>query len=152
MTKLLVLALVLFASACCCAQTSTPTTNDGNRLLSDCSSVIKLADDNFKKGPESSSYPSGWCFGFVNGFLEGFDASTLAASKTYAEYLESRTSYICIPEEATIGQDIRVIIKWLNEHPERLHEDAGALIFIALKTAFPCAPKHAGMKTQVPNH
>ena len=33
-----------------------------------------------------------------------------------------------------------MIHNWLEDHPERLHENAGLLIIEVLQDAFPCSP------------
>lgn len=45
---------------------------------------------------------------------------------------------ICLPGEATFDQLLLVVSKFLDDHPERLHEGAGWLGFDALRDAFPC--------------
>ena len=45
----------------------------------------------------------------------------------------------CMPTEGfSIAQARRVVIQWLEAHPQRLHEEARILIFHALADAFPC--------------
>ncbi len=45
----------------------------------------------------------------------------------------------CVPDEGiSIGQAKDIVVKWLNEHPERLKEEARILVLYALKEAFPC--------------
>jgi hypothetical protein len=45
----------------------------------------------------------------------------------------------CLPiEGVTAGQAIRIVTKYLNAHPERLHRDAHILVVEALREAFPC--------------
>lgn len=45
----------------------------------------------------------------------------------------------CIPNEVTNGQIRRVIVKFLKENPEMLHEHGTFLILLALQKAFPCS-------------
>jgi Rap1a immunity proteins len=42
------------------------------------------------------------------------------------------------PDGVTTGQVEKVTIKWLNEHPEKLHLNASGLVAFALSEAFPC--------------
>lgn len=62
-----------------------------------------------------------------------------------AQELAVPLSMICIPQEASsVGQLARVVVKWLRDHPERLHEDKTILTLEAFRDAFPCeagAPK-----------
>lgn len=45
----------------------------------------------------------------------------------------------CVPaNKITGGQVARVIVKYLKDHPERLHENETFLAIQALQAAFPC--------------
>jgi hypothetical protein len=52
--------------------------------------------------------------------------------------LNLKTNYICPPDQIHPIQIIRVVHKYLKDHPEDLHEYRGILVFRALKQAFPC--------------
>jgi hypothetical protein len=75
-----------------------------------------------------------YCLGFVNGIMQmSLDESVRVGSKTHAE------SLACSPQEGiTTGQAVRVVIKYLHDHPEQLHRDAHILVVEALRIAFPC--------------
>lgn len=45
---------------------------------------------------------------------------------------------ICIPEGVTGHQQISIVMKYLDQNPEKLHEPESKLIFLALAGAFPC--------------
>jgi hypothetical protein len=49
---------------------------------------------------------------------------------------------IC-PPRMNNDQLVRVVLKWLRDHPERLHEFASVGIFWSLATSFPCEPTDA---------
>lgn len=55
-----------------------------------------------------------------------------------AQALVFASRFICAPEGSRVGQDVRIIIRFLEEHPERLHESFLRLADEALKTAWPC--------------
>jgi hypothetical protein len=44
----------------------------------------------------------------------------------------------CPPKTATHGQKIRVVIRYLEQQPERLHEPFNGLVLEALSSAWPC--------------
>jgi hypothetical protein len=44
----------------------------------------------------------------------------------------------CPPKGSTGGQAVRVVIKYIDSRPERLHEDFLDLAAEALRTAWPC--------------
>jgi hypothetical protein len=47
-------------------------------------------------------------------------------------------SGICPPAGATSGQAVRVVVKYIDDRPERLHEKFYTLALEALRAAFPC--------------
>lgn len=44
----------------------------------------------------------------------------------------------CYPNGAIIAQRKAILIKFLNDHPEMLHQPAGAIYVTAMSQAFPC--------------
>ena len=52
--------------------------------------------------------------------------------------LNKQDSLYCLPEKATHGQTAKVVSKYLKNHPEKLHETAIGLVYLALRSAFPC--------------
>lgn len=44
----------------------------------------------------------------------------------------------CTPDSAPTSQYRQVVLKFLGEHPARLHEPAVKLVAAALRDAFPC--------------
>ena|SRR5215469_14594732 len=130
-------AFLLLTACCCWAQAS----NDGNRLLHNCGEALRAYDTNHVIN--ENTVEIGWCTGYVGGFTDGFDLRAEVESKTYAEYQTLHSMYICFPDHSTLEQDIRVLVKWLNDHPERLQENASTLVFSALRAAYPCTPKNA---------
>jgi Rap1a immunity proteins len=45
---------------------------------------------------------------------------------------------ICLPDQATIGQVIRVVVLHIDQRPERMHERFELLALEALRRAWPC--------------
>jgi len=140
------------------AQHANELPRDGNRLLDSCSVVVDVADNsaalaalNNEQFAEKMSKFS-WCAGYLQALqdassmtqvhlaiigamgvtLEGPDKQRMASF----EMLRGT----CFPEKAPILQLARVLVKWLREHPARLHESVYGLANDAFKEAFPCAP------------
>jgi hypothetical protein len=65
------------------------------------------------------------CLGYVSGFVSG--------------YLLGRNGDLCLPEDVTTGQLVRVFLKYLNDHPADLHLRASVLLRRALAGSYPCA-------------
>ena len=47
---------------------------------------------------------------------------------------------VCVPGKVTTGQMVLVVIKYIDERPQRLHERFSKLAYEALKAAWPCKP------------
>jgi hypothetical protein len=45
---------------------------------------------------------------------------------------------VCVPPSATPGQEVAVVVKYIDEHPEDMHLDFGLLSYEALLKAWPC--------------
>jgi len=44
----------------------------------------------------------------------------------------------CMPATVTNDQIVKIFIKYLDEHPEELHQPASLLLATSLRKAFPC--------------
>jgi hypothetical protein len=72
------------------------------------------------------------CLAYVRGFVDGMFMGTTVTKKFAGQY--------CPPKEGTDAIQARLIVeKYLREHPESLHVEAGLLVGTALLGAFPCA-------------
>lgn len=88
---------------------------NGSQLLQECKS--------------ESSTELGICSGYVLGVAD--------ASQTWSEWAEFDTA-TCKPKEGTAGQMSKVVVKYLEEYPEKLHLTASGAVIMALSKAFPC--------------
>ena len=105
----ILLALAMPASAQSGAQGSA------NEMLSGCKGLI-----GDKTPPLREALRQGRCAGYVAGLV-------------YA-----RSVFLCVPEGATPEQGVRVVIKYIEARPERMHEPFGKLALEALEEAWPC--------------
>jgi hypothetical protein len=67
------------------------------------------------------------------GFCLGFTEAIITLGDGLAE-----PGRFCHPNGVTIGQAYRVLLKYLDEHPERTNERAVLLALLAFKEAWPC--------------
>jgi hypothetical protein len=88
---------------------------DGNDLLEDCSAVNE----------QSANFSSGVCNGYIAGISEMADTIL-------------NPGFICPSDNITARQLVRIVIKYLNDHPEQLHERKPKVVLRALVEAFPC--------------
>ena len=49
----------------------------------------------------------------------------------------------CVPPEVVLTLDIRIVLKYIKQNPEKAHLPSAALVVAALKTAFPCSTSQA---------
>jgi hypothetical protein len=75
---------------------------------------------------DKGSFNMGTCLGFIHGILQ-------------SQQRDER--YFCAPNGITIGQARAIIIKYLNDNPDRRHYQFAALANMALARVFPCPLK-----------
>ena len=80
--------------------------------------------------------------GYIQGLLDSYAVFSAR---------DSSLKIYCMPEQGVSSAQARIlIVKWLKEHPERLHEQARLLVFHALAEAFPCPNPSTDQKTGQP--
>ena len=124
----MVLVLVILSNVMTVQGEDTTTHYDGNELLRSCKALLAVLENRHRD--TDGSFDSGWCLGFIHG-----NGATLDFAQGY--YGKNDSPY-CIPDGVTNGQVAHVIVKYLEDHPERLHESDIGLVFHALRAAFPC--------------
>jgi hypothetical protein len=67
--------------------------------------------------------------------LESFDSGRCAG---VVEGLLYAASDICLPPNVVSAQSIRVVVKYIDDRPQRQHENFKALALEALRAAWPC--------------
>lgn len=73
------------------------------------------------------------CFGYVVGYAEGATMGALAVNGGSIVNMA-----FCTPDTVTTDQMVRVIVRYLQQHPEQLHLSSAIGAEAALKEAFPC--------------
>jgi hypothetical protein len=106
----------------------------GNDLLPRCQAAINQADG--KMDSKTVNVPMlmdvSSCLVYIEGFIDGLHVR---------DTVEGNPPTLCFPPEgATGGQMVRVVTKWLLDHPARLHEPSWGLIFLAFQESFLCTP------------
>jgi hypothetical protein len=69
--------------------------------------------------PGELYFDVGYCAGLIDGLVFG-------------------NSDVCPPADATHEQGLRVVVKYIDDRPARLHEEFYKLALEALRAAFPC--------------
>ena len=112
---------------------------DGNMLLSRCKIHIKGMDNGPRSLSQDEQVLAAYCIGYVTGVFD--DHFWLQLSDTSPL---DPTKYYCIPSGVSFNQMVRAVVKWLEDHPARLHEPAVLLIITSFKENFPCRQTNYG--------
>ena len=103
-----------------------PAHADGKSLLARCEQAERLLYEQKIDDPVNA----GFCLGYIGAVRSALQIlnSELAPGKR-----------ACLPREGVdVGQAIRVAIRFLRDHPQRLPENEAALVIEALRAAYPC--------------
>jgi hypothetical protein len=97
----------------------------GNDILQDCAEYDTAK--NKQSGSVQEAYDTGSCFGYIAGAAD------------YARDVPVIPG-LCVklPRGATYNQIVAVVIKWLKDHPQELHQSGHFLVYRALFEAWPC--------------
>ncbi len=92
-----------------------------------CKTALRVIDANQETGPftKQDAYDQGYCQGLVSGV---------------ASYINSEDGADLTAPNPSISQLIRVVQKYMNDHPEELSKPATWLIRTSLIKAFPNKP------------
>jgi hypothetical protein len=99
----------------------------GAELLKQCKGAV-----NFRDSSGSTNFKVGQCLGYISGLTD-------TANYYYHNKKIRNAHAFCIPKEVTLGQEVMVVVKYLESHPEKRMEPRFTLVMTALTKAFPCA-------------
>lgn len=108
------------------ATSSSAVAMTGNELLQACKQVMQNTDVEFAS--------AGRCIGYLEGGRDGLSF----AMYILRQLKPGESSKYCVPNEVTNGQMARVVVKYLESNPARLHEQSLNLLLFAMIEAFPC--------------
>lgn len=108
-------------------------TATGIDLQKECQSAVEAY-----KSTEIISFRAAHCIGFITGVA--YTMSMWEATNN-DKHLSLESVPACIPEAATPEEYVKVVLHYLDEHPNRLHESEGLLVFFALHDGYPCPAK-----------
>lgn len=118
------------------AQAALP--EDGNELLSRCADVVEIVGETVNY-PEANAkaLTEVWQVAYCTAWI---DSSLIYLWSYGSFFLQTST---CFPTKenrlsVTSGQGVRILVKYLKDHPKRLHEHPTILTNDAFREAFPC--------------
>jgi hypothetical protein len=98
----------------------------GEEIQSKCKQIVE----------RTPSFSSGFCAGFVDGVIE--TQSMWEVWEAKGTIVRNPHLSFCLPEGATNDQIVKIFVKYLDDHPEELHEPASLLLVTSLRNVFPC--------------
>lgn len=78
------------------------------------------------------------CLGYISGVA--FSIS-MWEGVNKAKSLGTDTVPACLPGNGTSEEYVKVVLRYLDQNPNKLHEGYGLLVFFALRNAYPCPAK-----------
>ena len=90
----------------------------GNWLLGACELTLKTTDHD-SHANVSDAYRDGYCRGLTRG-------------------IGAASPFVCLPGEVAGEEEVRVVTKYLEDHPKELYLSGARLTERALSEAFPC--------------
>ena len=101
----------------------------GNEIQEGCQIGLNYTVNSARLISSVDAGKAGFCLGFTQAILSlgGGGGGGLAGPNRF-----------CLPDEATMGQAIHVLLKYLNERPELTHESSVKLSLHAFQAARPC--------------
>jgi len=119
MTKILGVCVFVFAALAVCTPKDATR---GEWLLTSCQLAVKATEDStpINKIAPLESFQVGYCDGLIHGIV-------------------GVSPRVCAGKYVTQQQAIRVVLKYLQDHPEELDQKGTTLAEKALAKAFPCS-------------
>lgn len=106
-------------------------------LLTSCKAALQMSNGTHSI---NDGVHAGMCSGYVAGALNGYEIATEIINAASRQCSSKCTGFLLpwnIPLEVKQNQIIRVVVKYLEDHPEQLHEPAAFNFVRALSSAFP---------------
>ena len=102
---------------------------DGNDLLESCHIIDRAMEQNATLS-SAEFVKGGQCLGLIEGVRNTI---------LYLNNIVPKNYKVCFPEGGIKNnQAIKIVEKYLREHPEDLNQDQTFLTMMAYKTAYPC--------------
>ncbi|RWO19069.1 Rap1a/Tai family immunity protein [Mesorhizobium sp.] len=106
---------------------------EGTQLLGACRELVGGLHSN-NQTKDGINVPNTFTSGLCMGSMEMLQALSQLRFQG-----ESRPALaLCVPTEVRTTQYARIVVKYLDAHPEELHQDGSYLAYMALNSAFPC--------------
>lgn len=110
---------------------------DGSQVLRACQQTMQHLDDQSGEPNSLASLDSGWCLGWITAVVEMNNLQEGMADKDHP--IRANMFHFCAPGSGlTAIQAVRIVVKYLKDHPKDLDHNGIGLTNLALMSAFPC--------------
>ena len=134
-TPAILVSLSLLALLAAAKPLRAENVTDGTHLLAGCQLALAGFDRPDNHVTPADALQTGVCIGFLEGVADAHRLDTLRSAE--AGRLLPRA--FCVPNSVTAPEEARILLAFLNAHPERLSEDGVGLVYAAYAEAWPCA-------------
>jgi len=131
--KRLIFAVLTLACALFVAVPARAARWTGNDLLEKCQVALNADEAGHGTKNAQETMAVGWCNGFIMGATEQAMMQFNPATGQ-----KNGPPIFCVPSSFNYGQELRLVVRWLNDHPESLHKSATYLVVQALQESYPC--------------
>lgn len=97
----------------------------GSKLLTSCRPAVERMNGGTASDPMQAMF----CIAYVRGVTDSYET---------IKDVYPQVGVYCEPYGVNTEQRIRITHKYLETHPEILHQEASSLVLVALREAFPC--------------
>jgi hypothetical protein len=136
MRTLLLCAVVLLVLPALPACARNLSSVDGNVLLTKCHPALQMAEVTPKLSQDEWA-AAFYCLGFVQGAMDADAVWQTALTKALGAKAHSILFY-CAPQGTSWPQIIRILVKWLEDNPDKLNLPGYDVINFAMSKTYPC--------------
>jgi hypothetical protein len=97
----------------------------GSNLIEHCRQVAKI-----QRKEQADEFDATECISFISGVVDGGQ---------FAAKGDRRLFPVCFPPDVDGNQMAKIIVKYGDDHPEKLNNGAAYIVINALQQAFPCS-------------
>ena len=127
----LLCAVTLLALSASSAWSRNLSSVDGNVLLTKCHPALQMAEVSPKLSQDEWAVAF-YCLGFVQGAMDADAVWQIDQTRALARGIKTRSVVYCAPQDASWTQIIRVLVKWLEDNPEKLNLPGYDVINLAM--------------------
>lgn len=130
-------------AAACCLGAANASADTGRDLAGQCQQALRLNVLGVEALEIDAVIEGVYCVAYIGGLIDGL---IVAEEEIEPRSARARPT-VCLPADGLdMAQAVRVVLAWLEGHPDDLAEPARGVVHRALSDAFPCERKRSATK------